>query len=68
MEVCLDDRWGTVCDNGWDSNEASVVCGQLGYARTGESVERVRNQIRDDILFPLPHVYSCMDAPRFSIV
>ena len=35
VEVCLDDRWGTVCDDGWDSNEASVVCGQLGYARTG---------------------------------
>ncbi len=31
VEVCLNGKWGTVCDNGWGSREASVVCGQLGY-------------------------------------
>jgi len=29
----FDGRWGTVCDNGFDDDEADVACRQLGYRR-----------------------------------
>ena len=31
VEVCVGQTWGTVCDDGFYSNDARVVCHQLGY-------------------------------------
>ena len=31
VELCWDNQWKAVCDDGWDQAEAITVCRELGY-------------------------------------
>ena len=32
VEVCNNNMWGTICDYGWDINDARVACWQSGFS------------------------------------
>ena len=34
VEICHNNKWGSICDSGWGTPDARVACGQLGYSST----------------------------------
>ena len=35
VEICINNLWGRVCTNGWDTREANVACRHAGFSPQG---------------------------------
>ena len=48
LEVCYNERWGTVCDTGFSKVNADVTCRQLGFIEGGYAYPNPINSSSSD--------------------
>ena len=47
VEICINETWGTVCDNTFNESDAKVVCLQLGLTLTVSSIHIANSCIQN---------------------
>ncbi len=45
IEMCINNAWGTICDDGWDIKDANVACAQLGFQPYGKTLHNFIMQV-----------------------
>ena len=57
VEVFYKGKWGKICTNGWDFNDAQVICRQLGFEEA--LAEFIESNVDDGNTIPVMVDVSC---------
>lgn len=45
VEICVNQVWGSICDNAWDKTDAHVACTQLGHPELGKKIILIHTHV-----------------------
>ena len=71
MEICFNETWGAICDDGWDDLDANVVCSSLGYSRFSKlsfiSIIHIKTQIIGNLYLYLCSVAKILIVHNYEV-
>ena len=70
VEICINRRWGTMCDNEWTEKHTAVVCRHLGFSGViggnGAFHERIQLILCNLFLFTITSASAYYTSERFG--